>query len=247
MKLGLLRGTAGLFFLFSAAACDLNHNWVTGWVETEKSIPAFAWGLLARDAFSEKWPQAMILDIDDLHKKKGVLRETDSQILERSPEEVQSFVASLMQANVPGVKFYSQEKHGFSSQDFYQAENLQYLAQAENIDYFIKIKLRNYGTMHRHQYDSYPRNKGVFQDEKQYSIDFAYAVLDTQGMYVDFKDYKSFMTELWVYRMSEEGVRTDISSSAYEEKTGTVVNVQHFLGLEKIEEFGKSLVSFLGY
>lgn len=238
-----------VFWLVSPliSACDLNHNWKTELVETEKTIPAFCWGLLVQDAVGKKWQKVMVLDVEDLHRKKGFLRETENQLEDRTEEEVRSFADSLMKTESSNLLFYSREKYGFSTQELYLADNLRKLAEIAGVDYFLKIKLRNYGTMFRRQIDLYPRNKGVFNEEKQYSADFAYAVLNAQGLYVDFLDYKGSLAESWVYRINENGERLDISSEAYNPQTKTVVSTQNFLGLEKVGEFGTSLVSFLEF
>jgi hypothetical protein len=190
----------------------------------------------------------MVLDVEDLHRKKGFLRETENQLEDRTEEEAKAFVGALMKTeSSDSLLFYSQEKYGFSPQELYSADNLRKLAENAGVDYFLKIKLRNYGAMFRRQIDLYPRNKGVFNEEKQYTVDFAYAVLNAQGLYVDFLDYKGSLVESWVYRMDENGKRLDISSEAYDPKIKTVVSTQNFLGLEKIGEFGTSLVSFLDF
>lgn len=230
------------------SACDLNHNWKTELVETEKTIPVFCWGILVQNAVGKKWQKAMVLDVEDLHRKKGFLRETENQLAERTEEEAKVFAASLMKTeSSTDLLFYSEEKYGFSPQELYSAENLQKLAEKAGVDYFLKIKLRNYGTMFRRQIDLYPRNKGVFNEEKQYTVDFAYAVLNAQGLYVDFLDYKGSLVESWVYRIDEDGSRTNISSVSYDTQKNDILSVQNFLGLEKIGEFGTSLVSFLEF
>ncbi|MCJ8344183.1 hypothetical protein MJH12_01490 [bacterium] len=244
----------GFFLVLSCIhSCDLNHDWRLFDTKLERDIDArtILNNLIPRLDPQKKY---MVLEVRDLYQRKGQEKlifiddhfqkfNGNSQI--RNEEEVSQLQNKLMDMVSKQVLYLPLQDQLANKDRLYDQDFLAELKKKYDLDAFISIKLRNYAIVSKKYQDKYEYNQFVFKDTQEHVIEMTYAILNSEGRYLEFKDWKGIITLESIFEQKEDSEKLLIVNKFFNIDEGGYTVEEHFLGLEAIKDFGQTMVGLL--
>lgn len=226
-------------------ACDLNHDWQTTQLMSYRDIQPNVLHRMLEKTLANFPGRLMIIDIKDLYKMKGQINAEGDSLGEsrRSTAEVVTLEHQLMQSTYSslGVIYYSQSTYGFSTSQLYDPEVLAELATKAQVNYFVRVKLRQYSRLERDYKDKYSHNQFVFQKTVDHSAALTYAIISKQARYVDFIDQTNTLEESLVFQEKPGEQALIIMEDRFNSDQTQWINRTNFLGLDMVEPIAKAV------
>lgn len=226
-------------------SCDLNHDWKTTKLVSFRDLSPSALKLMLERVLVDFPGRSMILDVKDLYKSKGQITEDGEShgVSKRSTSEVLELESKLTQSNFESSKimYYSQGSYGYTSDQLYNPDVLENLANRAQVNYFVRVKLRQYSRLERDYKDNYPHNKYVFQKTIDHTADLTYAVISNKGRYVDFRDSTGSLSERIVFQNAPDKNRVLILEEGFSSDQSKWISKTNFLGLDTVNKLGQAV------
>lgn len=226
-------------------ACDLNHDWKTTKLVSFRDLSPSALKLMLERVLVDFPGRSMILDVKDLYQLKGQITEDGEShgVSKRSTSEVLELESKLIQSNFESSKimYYSQGSYGYTSDQLYNPEVLENLASRAQVNYFVRVKLRQYSRLERDYKDNYPHNKHVFQKTIDHTADLTYAVISKKGRYVDFRDATESLSERIVFQNAPDKNRVLILEEGFSSDQSKWISKTNFLGLDTVNKLSQAV------
>ncbi|PCJ16948.1 MAG: hypothetical protein COB02_14880 [Candidatus Cloacimonadota bacterium] len=242
-----------LMLIFTSYSCDLNHDWRLYDTKLIRDIDARTVlnNLTLRVDKNKKY---MVLEVRDLYKKKGkekqfflddYYQKFNNGSKKRSKIEVQALQDKMMKTGSKQILYLSLDEQIKNKNRLYDQDFLNELKEKHQIDAFISVKLRNYAIISKKYRDNYEYNKFVFKNSKEHILEMTYAILNSKGRYLEFKDWKNIITLENVFEKEDNKKKLKIVDKLFNANEAGYIVKEYFLGLESIETFGQTMVGLL--
>ncbi|MCO4783686.1 MAG: hypothetical protein KC646_15270 [Candidatus Cloacimonetes bacterium] len=246
-----------LMFIFNVQACDLNHDWELYDTSLQRDIDA-------RTVLNNLIPRLdpkkryMILEVRDLYQKMGYeklhfiddhFQKMDNESKTRPPADVLILQKNMMNAKSKQVIYLPYDEQQQNKHRLYDKDYLNELKKKYQVDAFISVKLRNYAIVAKEYRDRYDHNKDVYKFSQEHVVEMTYAVLNSKGRYLEFKDWKGIITLENIFQQKRDQKRDQervkiVDKFFNSDKAGYIVK-EYYLGLGSIKRFSKTMVGLL--
>lgn len=242
-----------LLLVHSIQACDLNHDWELYDTSLNRHIDARTVlnNLIPRVDSNKKY---MVLEVRDLYQKKGFeklhfiddfFQKMDNESKVRSAQEVLALQENMMLAKSKNIIYLPYKEQQNNRHQLYNKSYLNELKDKYQVDAFISVKLRNYAVVAKKYKDRYDHNKGVFKYSEEHVVEMTYAILNSKGRYLEFKDWKGIITLENIFEQKQGQKRVKIVDKFFNsDEAGYTIN-EYYLGLGSITRFSKAMVGLL--
>ena len=217
-------------------ACDLNHDWKVTKLNTYRDLSAFALQRMLEGTLQKFPGSALVLDVKDLYRLKGHVNEMGKSIgdSKRTTIETEDLETRLISGGFPSDKVYFHRPKNRDKEQLFNPQVLEKLAIKNGVKYFLRVKLRRYSRLEREYQDRYKHNEYIYQKTVDHSADISYALLSTEGRYIDFIDDKQSFQERLVFQQVPDKEPLLILQEGFDEIQKKWVSKTNYLGLDTI-------------
>ena len=233
-------------------SCDLNHDWKVVKLNSYRDLSAAALHRMLENTMIKYRGKVLVIDVKDLYGLKGKINQTGESIGDtyRTTQEIIDFEARLMSGVFTSkkVSFYSSNDKNYDKTLLYDPKVLEKLAIDTNAEYFLRVKLRSYSRIEREYEDRYTHNKNVYQKTVDHTAEISFALLSTEGRYIDFVDDKSSFQERIVYQQLPDKEPILILRAGFDKNQKKWISKANYLGLDTIVPMAKDVAqSIVGF
>lgn len=229
-----------LSLLSGLNSCDLNHDWELISQDKRLEIKNYVLYQMLKDALKESGFRYMLSSVRDLYRQDG-----QTNALE---ETFMSFASEIGQnTNNSGNSQLLFLPRKIAQADLYDPAVLAKLSDEFSLDGFLRVKLTRYNLIEQNFVDRYERNEGLRKQVIYHDVELAYALIDKNGQYKDFKDLKNRLEESLIFEDSNPEKKVFLAFKGWDTKLQIWKDETYFLGLDSLDNIGVFLWNISGF